>query len=169
MLLNIAELSTQDTIIYNSITNRITYDFNASGVAKSEVIDNPSEKQKEMIYGYFGGFHDCFLKKITFDSVNRELCIEVISEDKYQILCVIRCIGVSNMILPVESPWNTRTLFINDAFIEGEWLEIELLTGDLWRIKGDTYIFQSTGKVEFGLPRNARYYPEDKIPGATEE
>lgn len=169
MLLDIKKMKIRDEIIYDANRKCIIYDFDESGIVESYTISNPTEREKDRIYDFFNGFHDWFLKQIHFDSDSKELCIEIISDDRSQTICELRCEGVTNMILPVESPWNTQTLYINMAFIEDSLLGIELLTGDMWKIKADRYVFKTTGISESKSVAMSKYYSGEKIPNADDK
>lgn len=169
MFLDIKDMKLRDAIIYDADKDCITYDFSESNIIESYVISNPSEKEKLRIYIFFHGLHDWFLKQIHFDSDSKELCIEVISDDRSQTICELRCEGVTNMSLPVESPWNTRELYISIAFIEDRQLDIELLTGDIWKIKANRYIFKTTGISERKSVAMPKYYSGEKIPNSDDK
>lgn len=163
------KMKINDEITYDVKNYCIIYNFDESGIIKSYTISKPTENEKDRIYEFFNGFHDWFLKQINFDNDSKALCIEIISDDRSQTICELRCEGVTNMMLPVESPWNTRTLYINMAFIEGDSLGIELLTGDMWKIKASRYVFKTTTLSEREAVAMPKYYPGEKIPNANGE
>lgn len=149
----------RSTIIYNTKDDSVQYNLNEDIHGKKTIcIENINGHD---VFFPVDRMHDWSFERMIFNPQTKRLLLKFLGYYKDEIYN-LEVYDVSNMILPLQYPWNSKDLDVSVLIVDDKTLIIEFLTGDVWRISGIKYVVYATGEYE-KRNWNKRFYPGDLI------